>query len=369
MVYSCLRAGTVARSLTLLAAHLLIGAAAEQGEPELIDHLRRVTDRYWGADAARAEQECLKLLAQFPSRASKGTIYGWIAYTYAQSGLHRAGYTARTAEYCEKALEYPVEVNDRIRLYAYWFSALEHDSTKVTGKGFPMARRRAAEVGLRALCEVLKQEMPRSGWDIDVRPWQLGPVLPQRGLDIDMARVREIQEAERAAVQRRVFQEQLVVYKESFVASCVQLYSRSPLNPAEFEQDARRILGDSGLVEVMLRRLQPCAERQLESTARLKAGPADRSTHAAQTRLWRSDGKAGLASQQDLPAGRPSSEPSRTEDGATAERPTSAYFAPLWKALVVAGSASVLLAWAALGFRALRMKAGRDRGAGSQGSS
>ena len=117
----------------------------------------------WAVDRLRSGRKtpfdeverCIgNLLKQYPAPKDHGQIYYEAAHIYAQTGLVRPQVAIN---YAKKALQYPVESAQQIRLYGYWGSAVF--MLKRTDP-FPQRRLAAATIFLGGLVQLRQFKVP-----------------------------------------------------------------------------------------------------------------------------------------------------------------------------------------------------------------
>jgi len=168
----------------------------------------------------RVQQTANELLARYADPADQGRILFQVAHVYAQSGQVQP---EKTIEYAKKALECPLDLPDKLRLYIYWGGALWVQMRGLSSEGRAAQRRKAAEVYLTGLQEVLQYDLPAEPPELPgVGRFNLdGPPDVVRRFQEEHA--RQVAAREKAKRQRALIQERQVL-----TGQIVGLYTRKP---------------------------------------------------------------------------------------------------------------------------------------------
>ncbi len=199
-----------------------------------------------GTDRGRLEEECLKLLEEYESRADKGKIYTAIAYIYSSKGYAPLAediiqQALKAAEYCEKALQYPLEVIDACRMNIYWADALKIVNYDSAGDTFAAARREIVMPYLAGLKLVLANQTAT-----ERQPPPPVNLYDHSGSEDDPV-YKEMVEKHKAEVAERkrvMLQNRLIRYRSVVTQGIVHLYSRKPYATDELRQFAGKVLKD-----------------------------------------------------------------------------------------------------------------------------
>jgi hypothetical protein len=218
----------------------LLGPGPPAAAQDLDRELQKLNGLRKGRETplAAVDQLGAELLRKYPDPKSQGQIYYQLAHVYAQSGLVQP---ERTIDYAKKALEFPLEPAQRLRLHVYWGDARQVANPR---EPFVAKRREAVRPYLEGLKETLKYELPE-------KPPELPPVFkfdaePQQGPVYDKL-VREHRQA-LAARRRAELQGELIMHRDVLTGQIAGLYSRRPFDPDELEQLASSVLDDPAAV-------------------------------------------------------------------------------------------------------------------------
>lgn len=199
-------------------------------------------------DLNALETEYLKLLEMYKLPEEQGKIYYALAHMYAQHGEQ---YTPKVAEYCERALKFPLEPIEAIRMYVYWGDALWTKYRDAPAEEFVGARLQIASLYLNGFKLVLAHQRTN---DAGSPPSVDGYLYlgPRSGPEYD-----EIVRKHDAQVKARQEwdQQHTVVWDHKvLVEHIVRIYAREPRNEAELRKLAQEILDNpTGLEEILKR--------------------------------------------------------------------------------------------------------------------
>jgi hypothetical protein len=206
-----------------------------------------------------------QLLQKYPGAKEQGAIYFQLAHIHAQSGLREPD---RVIEYARKALDFPLEPSQRMRLYVYWGDATQAKPARLSTGA---QRKEAALAYLQGLKETLRYRLPEIAPELPgVSPYD----MVGKGPEVEKARQKHQQEM--AARQEAEVQREMIQHRNVLTQQLVGLYSRQPYVPEELEQLARQTLGDPAAVERLMKFLPPAIDkdRQLQAAVDAKNAAA-----------------------------------------------------------------------------------------------
>jgi len=223
--------------------------------PELRAVLNKLDGYRTGSRASLLEMDRLaaKLFQEFPDPVERGQIYYQLAHVHGQSGLH---FPEKVREYSRKALELPLQPEQRFTLYVYWGDAHRVERGAVSA---PEKRRRAAVRYLEGLKLLLPYKLPDKAPELPVVN-KLGAHMPS-GDPADPTFLREMQRYLRekdahdkawAARLQAEFIGKLVWQREVLAGQIVSLYHQDQAAWGEIRQLASAVLGDRTAVERLL---------------------------------------------------------------------------------------------------------------------
>jgi hypothetical protein len=208
----------------------------------------------------RVDQLGQELLKKYSDSKEQGAIYYHLAHIHAQSGVREPD---RIIEYTRKALDFPLEPSQRMRLYVYWGDAIQ---VKQARSPVGTWRKEAAQPYLQGLKEVLPYRLPETP-----------PKLPRvTAYDVDgppevVERERQEHKREMAARQEAKFQRDMIQHRNVLTQQLVSLYSRKPYATEELEQLASEKLNDPAAVKRLMKSLPPAIEKDRQMHAALDA--------------------------------------------------------------------------------------------------
>lgn len=179
------------------------------------------------------EKEALELLGDDPSPDDRGTVYAHVGFMYANNGLNPPEHAKRAADYCSRAAQYPLDIQDACYVYLYWGHGIVAQHAKAGVETRAQVRRQAATAYLRGFKRVAEHLAATS----------------MKGAG-----------AHRSLPELRLF-------RSVFADASRLLYVEEPLAVGELEELARGVLQDAGLVDEIL--------RGLEEGAALEKPPSD----------------------------------------------------------------------------------------------
>lgn len=188
-----------------------------------------------------------KLLRETDSSEDKGKIYAEIASMYASSGIQR--YLTEVIEYCQKALQLPLDISTACQMYVYWGEALEAKYRDATGEDFIAKRQQIVIPYLTGLKLVIENQTTRKRREPPAvsRYRYDGP--PN---DPEYQAMLKKHEEEITARENVMLQNKLVDYRNVFTSKCVDLYSREPFAQDELQQLAGEILENEDAAKEIL---------------------------------------------------------------------------------------------------------------------
>jgi hypothetical protein len=218
------------------------GAAVAEPNEVLAKQLTaiRADNRSGNADPNELGMRCLKLIQDHNSPAEKGMIYATAAFIHSEKGFgrpsEREGRLAKTIEYANEALKYPLDVHTACRLYGYLGDALALKGRNASKDIWLHARQEAVGAWLKGLALALDNGAPR---EMPAPPLVTGAnVFAPDGRRLEETARREEQKAARTQYERC----------DTFTCSvstdepCATLCSQKPLDVDQFRVLALRIL-------------------------------------------------------------------------------------------------------------------------------
>jgi hypothetical protein len=209
-------------------------------------------DKGEGTDVKKLENECLALLNKHNSPEEKGKIYSKIAIMYAGKGFSSPNdkRIQKTAQYCKKALEQPLDPVTAAEIYSRLVeSQLAYKMTYGSScpeQEFVKARQEAIINCLTGLKIVLDNNAPA---DQPGPPMASGSFFTFSGdnpndpaYKKDMEEHRKKNQQSQAARQKWNSDQELYFLRQSLMGQCVTLYSHKPYNTSELERYARDML-------------------------------------------------------------------------------------------------------------------------------
>ena len=240
---------------TLLITVCYASSAASVRGDELRKHLAQIDMQKGRVDIEKLERQCLDLLDEYTSPADQGRIYAQIVRVHGQTGLKDPG---KVAEYCQKALEYPLDVVTAARMNGYWASALRRPcvrrqvhSRESPWHKFPDTRKEIATLFLRGMKLILDE-----GGPTERQP--LPPVDKFRCGPADSPYCQELVKKNKEQVRARrkaELENDLVLHRDILTEKCVYIYSQEPVDTKELATLAREILDDEDAVTELLARV------------------------------------------------------------------------------------------------------------------
>lgn len=214
-------------------------------------------------DTESLEKKCLALLNQYTAAPDRGRIYAQIALIYAQAGLKDPD---KTAAYCKRALEYPLDTTTGVQMYMFWADALQVKSAGVSKEDFVVARIEMVTKSLRGLKLILQENPPK-----EVQPVPAVDRFDCTGLDDDpICRELAQKKKEQIAARERIMLHNTLVHdRTSLTEKIVELNAHDPVDIDGLRALAWRVLEDKETVEELGQRVQ----RRIEARPR----PTDKS--------------------------------------------------------------------------------------------
>ena len=194
-----------------------------------------------------------------PARA--GAVYATMAESLSASDLHRTHESAW--RYAEKALEYPLDERNKIRMHIVLGDAAQVENAGVTGQELARVRPAIAHHYLNGLRVALDLGVPREPQE------QQYMVLDGDSVDLsgDMTpKSKEAQVAEPSEVKKI---NALVTLRTSGLEnSIVFLYSRSPWATEELRKLATQVLDSPDEVQYLVGKVEKAVEERLADMAK-----------------------------------------------------------------------------------------------------
>jgi hypothetical protein len=188
------------------------------------------------------ERQGKKLLAEHTSPEEQGHIFYHLAELHGQSGMV---HPELVVEYAQRALQFPLEPKQRLRLYTYWGDALMIGNLHAANqdkKPFPEIRKLAAVPYLEGLKDAQKYRIP------DQRPTMpLGLLYDMPESDSHYQQVKKEAEERAAAQQRTRIEQDLWDGRRILTGQIVGIYSRKPFATEELRELTIKTTGNSEL--------------------------------------------------------------------------------------------------------------------------
>lgn len=246
-------------ALGLLLCFSLSYCAAGQPDQRIEQRLRELDARRDGLNTEPGvlEKEALQLLDEGVLPEDRGKVYAQIALIYAQSGLTRP---AKTAEYCMKALENPLDPATAAQTYVFWADALEVQARRQHGEVPARAKREIAEICLDGVKMILDHDVPAARQPLPrVHRVSLGNGQDDAAHRDFLAK----HEAQLTARKRIMLLNTLVHHRDALLDKVIRLYQGNPMSLQEFRRLTEGILGDERAEQ-----LRNLLSRRLERTKR-----------------------------------------------------------------------------------------------------
>jgi hypothetical protein len=178
-----------------------------------------------GTDVQKLEGNCLELLRDHNTPEDKGKIYAKIAFMYSGKGYSSPNDVriAKTAEYCRKALEYPLDTLTTCETYASLTGAQIAPYYKRPVEEFTKARKEAIVTCLTGLKLVLDNNAPKE--------WVNPPGVDMYTVHPNSPNYKKVvKEHERQMEARNKWEveKKLYILRGAAIESCVTLYSAEP---------------------------------------------------------------------------------------------------------------------------------------------
>lgn len=206
----------------------------------------------------KAEKMANELLRKYTQPEEQGKICYQLAEVYAQSGQV---WPAKTAEFSEKALGYPLDPVKQLQLYVYWGDAIQVAHRGVRNQELVVARRKAVMPYLEGLKEALDHNLPEEK-----------PELPGVGRfrysgPQDSEQYRELIRKHQAQVEARKlakFQRDMIQHRDALTGQISYMYSRFPFASEEIEKLATEVLQDENAVERLMSAVNAAVQKRIE---------------------------------------------------------------------------------------------------------
>lgn len=241
------------------------GALGGAERPLLKGRLWEIRQQFPGgeADLPRFEAAALKLLDDFPAPEDHGIIYTTIATEYACKGMTDArAKAAKVAHFCNKALECPLDVLTKIRMFSYLggsfirFSMLSTpggEGKALTDQEFLEARTRAVNAYLTAFRLVLDHQTQRR---CEIPPTYVVYHVHAPPDDPIHEETRKKDEAQGKRIEEVKFQNELVLDRKGLVSVIAHTCTVRPYPLDKLEQQARGALRNEEAVQEIMKEVR-----------------------------------------------------------------------------------------------------------------
>jgi hypothetical protein len=220
-------------------------------------HAKTLGEQLWdmeclqkGKDTPFDQVEAMaeSLLKEHPAPPDQARIYYQLAIMYAQSGPV-CDATIRTAKV---ALDLPLEPPKRLQLYVYWGYVIQIQNSRIPGNDRTLARKEAARIYFKGLKECADQKIPKdkpvlATWRITNRD---GPETEET------RRIKSEMQANAAENETKRFQIAMIEHRDTLVKQLVDMYTRAPFATQELQALARDALGNSWLVDELIKQVK-----------------------------------------------------------------------------------------------------------------
>lgn len=209
----------------------------------------------------QAEKKCNELLEKYTEPEEQAMIYYHLAVVYSQSGQIKPD---KTIEFSKKALEFPLDPIERLRIYIWWGDAIQIANGGVRGQDLVVARRKAVMPYLNGLNESLSIQYPKYTQPENLPEEQnvktdsrdnIGPFLRRRKTEQRKA----LYEWKKAR-----FEEDLNQHKRILTDQVSYMYSRFPWASDEIRELATKILEDETAVDNLMSSVDEAVKKRAE---------------------------------------------------------------------------------------------------------
>lgn len=247
------------RGLAIVMVYGLVAATYVIAAP-LDAYLHQVDAMRAGEDTpfGKVEAECQRLLENYKIPEEQGRIFFMMAHVYAQTGHVRP---EQSIKWAKKALEYPLDPEDKQLAYVYWGDAIQLSHRGVRGKQLAVVRREAVVPYLQGLKELLAYELPEGPSEpaiVESFDWSGPQDTPEY-----KQQLREYQ-AQVDAASRTRFVNRMLRYRDMQTGQIAYMYSRLPFATNELELLAREILKDNAGVDHLMARVKVRVQKRIE---------------------------------------------------------------------------------------------------------
>jgi len=215
---------------------------SEEADRELEQKLAdiRAQNKGKGTDWTKLEAECLELVKDHNSPTEKGEIYATIARIYSEKGYSSSVdiRIAKALKYCQKALEYPLEVTTACHIYGRLTGAMMVGFWERPKEEFIKIRQKTIVPCLTGLKLALDHKAPEQ-WKTPPGVMSIGGISPNSPRYNEMKKKHEEQ---LLAQKKWEFENKLYFERKAFLQRCVSLYSHEPYNTDELKRIADQIL-------------------------------------------------------------------------------------------------------------------------------
>lgn len=187
-----------------------------------------------------------ELLKEYTSTEKQGQIYCHLALVHSQSGIFHPDLVI---EHAQRALRFPIEPVQRLRLYTYWGDALR--GTHQGKKPFFEIRRMAAEPYLEGLKDAQKYHIPQQRPEMPMAGFYNGDLT-----DPDYKQRKKEAEKQIVAQRRARIEQDLWDCRRVLTGQIIDIYSRKPYAATELRQLATKIMEDPSAVDALMKLIE-----------------------------------------------------------------------------------------------------------------
>lgn len=205
----------------------------------------------------QAENMCNELLEKYTEPKEQGKIYYQLAVVYSQSGP----IPDKTIEFAKKALEFPLDPFEQLKLYVWWGDAIQVAHSGVSDRELVAARRKAVIPYLRGLKKSLHFQYPAGDTQPEHLPEEQNVTTNPRDPAKQMR--QKIWAEQRKALEdwkRARFEGDVKIHKMVLTSQISTMYSRSPRASDEIRELATKILEDKTAVDNLMSAIDETGE-------------------------------------------------------------------------------------------------------------